>query len=408
MNPLLLSGFGTTINVNKRKLIIQNKLQNKKYEFYPHKISHDSIIVDSHTGNISFEAMRWLLKHNIHLTMLNWNGNLLGITLPEQTKNGPLRTRQYEKSLDKTTRFEIASKIVASKIDSSVNLVCELAKYHSSIDLAKFRRLIAREAKLYENYLENENKPKLVKRLMDFEGRIAEIYLEQLAKIFKKLYPEFHFEGRRNKKSSWNTNASDEINALLNYGYAVLESEIRRAINIVGLDPNISFLHEIQNGRASLVYDIQELYRWLVDLSVIEVLEEKKISKSDFVVTENYHIRLRQNTTKILIEKTKCSFNIKVPYKRKNYSYQTILLDKVQQLANFINDKKTKIEFDVPKIRIKREDTVHIQERILKMSTEERKNLGINKSTLWYMKKNLESGKNIKIYDKTFSKIKDD
>jgi len=57
MNPLLISGFGTTINVDKRKLIIQNKLQNKRYEFYPHKINHDSIILDNHTGNISFEQI---------------------------------------------------------------------------------------------------------------------------------------------------------------------------------------------------------------------------------------------------------------------------------------------------------------------------------------------------------------
>jgi len=131
MNPLLISGFGTSINVDKRKLIIQNKLKNEKLEFYPHQISHDSIIVDGHTGNITFEAMRWLMKHNIYLTMLNWNGNLLGVTLPEETKMGNLRTKQYQKYLENSNRFEIASKIAESKFTSSENLVRELAKYHS-------------------------------------------------------------------------------------------------------------------------------------------------------------------------------------------------------------------------------------------------------------------------------------
>ena len=405
MNPLLLSGFGTSINVDKRKLIIQNKLKNEKLEFYPHQISHDSIIIDGHTGNITFEAMRWLMKHNIHLTMLNWNGNLLGVTLPDETKMGNLRIKQYQNYLENSARFEIASKIAESKFASSQNLVRELAKYHSVIDFKKFQRSLEKELKFYMEFLKDaENRS--TKRLLEFEGRIAIIYLAQLSKIFHKLYPEFHFEGRKGKRSSWNTNAPDEINALLNYGYAVLESEVKRAINSVGLDPNISFLHEIKPGRASLVYDIQELYRWIVDLSVIQLLEEKKLRKSDFIITENYHVRLKEKTAKMLIEKIKLNFNRKVSYNNKKYSYQTILVDAIKQLANFIYGKKDKFYFEIPQIKIEREDTVDIKEKILKMSPEDRRKLGINKSTLWYMKKNLASGKNIKIYDKTFSKIK--
>lgn len=100
-------------------------------------------------------------------------------------------------------------------------------------------------------------------------------------------------------------NASDEINALLNYGYAILESEIRKGINAIGLDSSIGFLHELKDGRSSLVYDLQELGRWLIDLSVIQLLEEKKLKKSDFIVTENYNIRLRESTAKALIEKVR-------------------------------------------------------------------------------------------------------
>ncbi|MEM0147312.1 MAG: CRISPR-associated endonuclease Cas1 [Candidatus Micrarchaeaceae archaeon] len=58
-----------------------------------------------------------------------------------------------------------------------------------------------------------------------------------------------------------------------------------------------------------MVYDIQKLYRWLVDLSVIQFLEEKKLKKTDFIVTENYSIRLREGTAKALIEKIKLNFN---------------------------------------------------------------------------------------------------
>jgi len=407
MNPLLISGFGTTINVDKRKLIIQNKLQNKKYEFFPHKIKHDSIILDNHTGNISFESMRWLMKHNIQLTLLNWNGNLLAVTLPESAISGKLRIKQYQKYLDEKTRYTIAEKFVFSKIDSSINLLKELANFYD-IGLKKAERSVQKEIQTYQNALKTE-KTSQFSTLLVLEGRIAMFYFENLAKIFAKLAPEFNFETRWVKENRKNYNAVDEINALLNYGYAILESEIKKMINSIGLDPQVGFLHEVLPSKNPLVYDFQELFRWLVDLSVIQLLEsEPKLKKNDFILTENYHIRLRETTAKRLIQKIKGNFNKKVPYKGKNYQYHNILYDNISKLAFFVSEKNKKIDFVIPNITIERNDFLFLQEKILRMTPEERKSLGINKSTLWYMKKNLGCGKNIKIYDKTFSKIRDD
>lgn len=69
---------------------------------------------------------------------------------------------------------------------------------------------------------------------------------------------------------------------MFNYGYAILEAQVRRTINAVGLDPAVGYLHETKSGNTPLVYDFQELYRWLIDLSIIEILEEKKIKKIRF------------------------------------------------------------------------------------------------------------------------------
>lgn len=410
MNPLLISGFGTSINVEKRKLVIQNKLKNEKLEFYPHQIDHDSIIVDGHSGSITFESMRWLLKHNINLTLLNWNGNLLGVTLPQEPKIGKVRVKQYQKYLDDEFRFKIAFEIVNSKISSSLNLIKELSRFYNVLNFNKFNNDFNREFKNYNlNFKDQTGTISLkLKNLMNFEGRIAQIYLEQFKKLVKELAPEFRFVGRMNKSNSWNANAADEINALLNYGYAILESEVKKSLNSVGLDPTIGFLHELAYAKTPLVYDFQELFRWIVDYSVIQLLDSKpKFKKSDFIVTENYNIRLKELTAKRLIDKIRLNFNNKVSYKNnKNYSYQTILFDNVQRLANFIVEKDTKlIEFNVPKFKIQRLDSLELLEKILKMTPEERKRLGINKSTLWYMKKNIENGKRINVYDKVFSKI---
>ena len=161
------------------------------------------------------------------------------------------------------------------------------------------------------------------------------------------------------------------------------------------------FLHEINQGRTPLVYDIQELFRWLIDVSVIQLLEEKKIKKSDFIITENYHARLGEDVAKLLIEKVNSNFNARYNYKNgKNYSYQIILQDNLQQLCNFVVEKKKELEFIIPKMKLNRNDDLELREKILNITPEERKKLGINKSTLWYIKKNLSEGKTSKIYEK--------
>ena len=74
------------------------------------------------------------------------------------------------------------------------------------------------------------------------------------------------------------------------------------------------------------------------------------------------------------------------------------MYDNVAKLPLFIADKNNKVDFVVPKIVISRKDNLTLQEKILKMTPQQRRKLGINKSTLWYMQKNLKNGKSIKIY----------
>ena len=406
MNPLLISGFGTSINVDSRRLVISNKNEKKYLEFYPHKIDYDSIIVDGHTGYVTFEAMRWILKHNIKLVMLNWNGNLLGTVFPEEPKSGKLRMMQQERYLDHDARLEIATCIVNKKIDNTLALLKELNKTYDFVNYHDVMQTVSKEKQFLAQHLESKSE-KSFKRIMNYEGKIAIKYYENIKKIFNSIYPEFKFDARKDKTSSRNTNASDEINALLNYGYAILESEVRKCINSVGLDPAIGFLHEPTQAKSPLVYDVQELYRWIVDISVIQLLEEHKLKKKDFIITENYNMRLREKTAKLLIEKIKNNFNKKVPYKRnRNHTYQNILLNNVQILANFISGKSKNLKFEIsiptsenmPEFKV-------LRLKILGMTPEQRRGLKLNKSTLWYLKKSLESGKKPKIYQKVLEKI---
>ena len=320
--------------------------------------------------------------------------------MPKEANNGNLRIKQYSKYLDNEQRLNIANTLLEAKVQKSYELLVELSKFYEEINVNELEQQFADELKLI-----GQQKTKDLNKLLMCEGRIAGLYWDNLKKIFNKLAPEFNYQGRKNKSYSWNMNASDEINALLNYGYAILEAQVKRSINTVGFDPSIGYLHEIAHSKYPLQYDIQELYRWLIDLSVIELLEEKRLKKSDFIVTENYHIRLKEQTANALIEKIKMNFNRKVKYKTQNYMYATILLYNVQTLSNYIIGKHDTLVVQIPGIKINRTDNSEIREEIMDMLPEERRQLGIRRNTLWYMKKNIQEGKKIKIYNKVKTKI---
>ena len=389
MNPLLLSGFGIAIDVNKAHLTI--KQNDKAIEFEPHRIPYDSIIIDGHYGSISFEAMRWLSKHDVSIVLLNWNGNLLSTTQPQETLNADLKIKQYEKYLDPESRIYIARQIVKRKVNSSLNLIKELSRFHD-IDLTVINREIQR--------LDYDN----INSLMMYEGRIASAYWTELSKIFNQLASDFNFQSRKNLSYSWNMNASDPINALLNYGYAIIESMIRKDINAIGLDASIGYLHEITPSKHPLVYDLQELFRYVVDYSVIELLE-MKLKKSYFITTENYHIRLRPNMAKLLIEKVKNNFNKRYEFRNKQHTLDNIMFENVRELSRYISGKAKTLEFKIPDIKISRNDTIGVQNQIMSIDPEKRKALKINKSTLWYQQKKIKEGNVIKVYGKTKAKI---
>ena len=417
MNPLLLSGFGISIDVDKARLTIKQKDDVVKFE--PHRMPYDSIVIDGHYGSMSFEAMRWLSKHDVSVILLNWNGNLLSSTFPKEGNNGQLRIKQYEKYLNTEERTFIAEKIINEKIERSLVFLENLSNFYHEINIAKIKMSFSKEfeyfnlkkekinslkdEKIRKNTEENDLKNGIA-HLMMYEGRIASAYWSELTGIFNKIAPEFNFQSRKNLSYSWNMNASDPINALLNYGYAILEGMIRKCINTVGFDPSIGFLHEIAPSKYPLVYDFQELFRHVVDNSVIQILESG-LKKSDFITTENYHIRLKPNTAKLLIEKIKESFNRRYEFNKKQHTLENILFENARIFGKYLSGKSNVLQFNIPDLKITRMDSVDMRSKIMSIDPERRKELGINKSTLWYQQKKIKEGNIIKVYGKTKVKI---
>jgi len=81
-----------------------------------------------------------------------------------------------------------------------------------------------------------------------------------------------------------NRHARHPVNALLNYGCAVLGSQVHIAIVEVGLDPTMGYLHVCQPGRQALVCDLMEPYRPQVDREVLDFVRSETFTPRDFVI----------------------------------------------------------------------------------------------------------------------------
>ena len=152
--------------------------------------------------------------------------------------------------------------------------------------------------------------------------------------------------------------ATDIINALLNYGYAVLAGEISKFINGVGLDAYYGFYHKTHSGFQSLVYDMIEPFRWLVEYSVWKLSEAHttghRIDKKDYARTREGKVVMDYNLIRRFLELLERTFQKERRYDFKHgmktsdglKSCQEITISKitVNNLADFCIGKRTTFE----------------------------------------------------------------
>lgn len=93
-------------------------------------------------------------------------------------------------------------------------------------------------------------------KLMGIESSCSKVYFRHL----KTIFPDFLQTSKRTKH-----NAEDPLNNLLNLGYEVLKGEVYRAVMYAHLDSYLGYLHSIQFAKPSLVCDIQEIFRGVID-----------------------------------------------------------------------------------------------------------------------------------------------
>ncbi len=186
-------------------------------------------------------------------------------------------------------------------------------------------------------FIEAVDKTKSISELMGMEGEAALIYWNE----YKKGFPEKMGFNQRSGKG-----ATDIINTLLNYGYSLLEADCLRFIGVVGLDPNIGFLHEMRNEKRSLAYDLQEPFRGEIDAFIWKLMiKSKRIKRKDFLRMDNYSLRLWREGSKKISNAYETHMSERIEYEGKLIPRRKVIERKVFELAQYIEGEKKEINF---------------------------------------------------------------
>jgi len=401
MNPLHLSGWGVKIRV--RNLRSRSELEvtdgredgrtGSVYIFRPRRFRHSSIIIDGHSGYVSLQAFHWLSRNRIPVFVLNFDGSLISSILPPMPIKADLRAAQFRACADPAKKYAIAKCIVQAKIARSLQVLDWLAQRYD----------IEKEMQLAKKEIARIGIARTVADLRSVEGRVATKYWFAYAKVLPE---SLDFHGRMT--TSHQNNASDPVNLALNYGYGFLEGECRRAINTVGLEPSAGFLHEFSayQTKQSLVYDLEEPFRWLIDTSVFEAFESGILDLPSFYFTGDhyrYHFDVAEKIKFVDVLRERCKSGVK--YNGQVFKWDTIIEHKATELSRHLVGKASLLDFTQPFVDLSRSDGIGVRRRILSLTQKEATELGIGKSTLHYLRKNARGRSSFTIRRKVREKL---
>jgi len=343
-NVKFLKGYGFSVNVKDNKIVLKNCYdpfsEPQVEEWYVKNMPYEKIVL-SGKGYISTEALSLLSENNRNLILLDTYGKPISYLNPvmESLTATNYRIGQYDTFRNESKRNYLARQIVKAKLESQINFL----KSTNNQEVSKGITQLEEQRK----YLDNISTP------IRNEAKTSRIYFREFAKLIPEKYG-FHSRNQSHIRISKN-NASDVINGLLNYGYAVLAGEISKFINGIGLDAYYGFYHKTHTGFQPLVYDIIEPFRWLVEYSVYKlansITTNQTIKLKDYAVTREGKVVMDYNLIRRFLEMLERAFQKERRYDFRHgaktedglKSCQEITIAKiaVQNLAEFCISKKT-------------------------------------------------------------------
>jgi len=278
-----LSLEGETVLVNQNDKVIG--------KFPLHNLCN--IVSFSYAG-ASPALMGACANRNIGLSFFSRNGRFLARAMGMTTGNVLLRKEQYRISDDEAKSCLIARTMVYGKIynarwrlertkrDHSMRV--DIDKIQLAIDALKEHGLSALEATDLDV-------------LRGIEGKAAEQYFSVFDEMILRDKEHFYLHERNRRPPL------DNVNAMLSFAYTILAGECSNALEGVGLDAYVGFLHRDRPGRKSLGLDLmEELRACMADRFVLKLINNRIVQADDFVCTESGAVLMTENARKQFIK----------------------------------------------------------------------------------------------------------
>jgi len=265
-NVKFLKGYGHSISVKDSKIILKDNHDPFSEpiieSWYVKNMPYEKIVLQG-KGFISTEALSLLSTHNRNVILLDHHGKPVTYLNPvmESLTATRYRMAQYDTFRDPEKCKYLSKQIVKEKLESQIQFLRITQRDEVKEAISKL-----------ESHLANLDS---ISTPIQSESKTSHIYF----RAFSKIIPERYEFSSRNQMKITKNQASDVINALLNYGYAVLAGEISKFINGFGLDAYYGFYHKSHTGFQPLVYDMMEPFRWLVDYTVFKIANNKDNSQ---------------------------------------------------------------------------------------------------------------------------------
>ena len=284
-----LYGYGIRLYVDRGHLIVKDGIGSDRHEGRFARVGHSlrRLIVIGSDGSVSLSALRWLANQKAAFVMLDRDGELIAATGPTGPSDARLRRSQ---ALAKETHvaLDIARELITQKLIGQEQIARDRLNDQAVADAIAQART-------------NLDAAETIEAIRSLEAQGAAAYWSAWRTVqltFPKndlpRVPEHWlvFGTRRSPLSGSPRLAANPANAILNYLYALLESEARLAAVALGLDPGFGFLHVDTDARDSLASDLMEACRAHIDAYLLDWIRRQPFRREWFFEKPDGNCRL--------------------------------------------------------------------------------------------------------------------
>ena len=231
---------------------------------------------------ISPPLMGFCAEQGVTITHLSPNGKFLARIEGPVSGNVLLRRTQYRVSDNDISCAAIVRSVLVGKVHNQRAVLARgLRDYGAKLpeaDRSRLEQARTRMTRIARNLLNTET----TNELRGLEGEAAQVHFSIFDQLIRHDGEGFRFSGRNRRPPR------DRIYALLSFLYTLLTHDCRSALESVGLDPAVGFLHRDRPGRPSLALDLAEEFRPLLgDRLALSLVNRRQLREKDFIIAES-------------------------------------------------------------------------------------------------------------------------